>query len=637
MRVLVTGGSSGLGAALVARFAERGDSVLSCDVTTPAAELSGADVARATSAPDNSVVRRRLDVTSEDDWAATRAWVEQEWGGLDLLVNNAGVAGGGRVELCSLEEWQWIFDVNLFGMVRGTRAFVSLLKAQGSGRIVNTASLAGLVHPPGMGSYNAVKAAVVAFSETLSHELAPFGVGCTVVCPSYFKTNLMDSLRGQDVDLAAQLCAAGRVVPDQRRRHRGGGARRPRPRPRRGRPGRARAGGVRPQARRPRGLRRPDARNRGAGRPTHRSADGSADRHQQRGAGMSDPTTAVRDEDAFDVEAVAAWLREHGDDVPAGTPEVQQFPGGASNLTYLLRYPSRDLILRRPPGGQKARSAHDMGREHRIQSALAPVFPYVPGMVAFCDDPEVIGSDFYVMEKVEGTIPRSELPDGVSLDEQAAGQLCRDFLDVLVELHQVDPTAAGLDDLGRGAGYVARQVGGWSDRFRKARTDNVGDYETVMGWLEEHQPADIATTVIHNDFRLDNVVLATEGPVKVVGVLDWEMATLGDPLMDLGGAMAYWIQADDDADFLALRRQPSHLPGMLTRAEMVAHYTERMGYAVTPEQWRFYEVFGLFRLGAIAQQIYYRYHHGQTRNEAYAHFLPMVQLLEKRCERLIAP
>ncbi len=206
MRVLVTGGASGLGAALVARFAARGDQVLSCDVTTPAAELSGADVALTTSPPDNSVVvQRRLDVTSEDDWAATRAWVEQEWGGLDLLVNNAGVAGGGRVELCSLEDWQWIFDVNLFGVVRGTRTFVPMLKAQRSGRIVNTASLAGLVHPPGMGSYNAVKAAVVAFSETLSHELAPYGVGCTVVCPSYFRTNLMDSLRGQDTDLAAQL------------------------------------------------------------------------------------------------------------------------------------------------------------------------------------------------------------------------------------------------------------------------------------------------------------------------------------------------------------------------------------------------------------------------------------------------
>ncbi|MEP7090974.1 MAG: SDR family NAD(P)-dependent oxidoreductase, partial [Nocardioidaceae bacterium] len=152
---------------------------------------------------------RRFDVTSEDDWASARDWVEAEWGGLDVLVNNAGVAGGGRIELCSMADWEWIFDVNLFGVVRGTRAFTPMLKAQGSGWVVNTASLAGLVHPPGMGSYNAVKAAVVAFSETVSHELAPYGVGCSAVCPSYFRTHLMDSMRGGDPDLAASI---GRLV-----------------------------------------------------------------------------------------------------------------------------------------------------------------------------------------------------------------------------------------------------------------------------------------------------------------------------------------------------------------------------------------------------------------------------------------
>ena len=197
-RVLVTGGASGLGAALVAQFAARGDQVLSTD-------LSGADVAGTTPPADSSVVRRVLDVRSEEDWEAARAWVEQEWGGLDVLVNNAGVAGGGRIELCSLEDWRWLFDINLFGVVRGTRVFTPMLKAQGSGRIVNTASLAGLVHPPGMGSYNAVKAAVVAFSETTAHELAPYNVGCTAVCPSYFRTNLMGSLRGADTDLATHM------------------------------------------------------------------------------------------------------------------------------------------------------------------------------------------------------------------------------------------------------------------------------------------------------------------------------------------------------------------------------------------------------------------------------------------------
>jgi NAD(P)-dependent dehydrogenase (short-subunit alcohol dehydrogenase family) len=197
-RVLVTGAASGLGAALVSAFAERGDRVLATD-------LSAALGAMTPQRADKSVVRRALDVRSEEDWERARAWVEAEWGGLDVLVNNAGVAGGGRIELCSVEDWQWLFDINLFGVVRGTRAFTPMLKAQGSGRIVNTASLAGLVHPPGMGSYNAVKAAVVAFSETTAHELAPFGVGCTAVCPSYFRTNLVTSLRGEDTDLAEHM------------------------------------------------------------------------------------------------------------------------------------------------------------------------------------------------------------------------------------------------------------------------------------------------------------------------------------------------------------------------------------------------------------------------------------------------
>jgi NAD(P)-dependent dehydrogenase (short-subunit alcohol dehydrogenase family) len=196
MKVLVTGAASGLGLALTRRFTARGDRVLATDLADAPPADTGADAAAA---------YRRLDVRSEADWESARDWVEAEWGGLDVLVNNAGVAGGGRIELCSMDDWSWIVDINLFGVVRGTRAFTPMLKSQGSGRIVNVASLAGLVHPPGMGSYNAVKAAVVAFSETVAHELAPYGVGCSVVCPSYFRTNLMASLRGGDTDLAAHM------------------------------------------------------------------------------------------------------------------------------------------------------------------------------------------------------------------------------------------------------------------------------------------------------------------------------------------------------------------------------------------------------------------------------------------------
>lgn len=343
----------------------------------------------------------------------------------------------------------------------------------------------------------------------------------------------------------------------------------------------------------------------------------------------------VRGEDAFDVAAVDAWLRAAAPaaGLGAGPPDVRQFSGGASNLTYLLRYPARDLILRRPPPGVKAKSAHDMTREYRIQERLRPVYPYVPEMVALCEDPAVLGSDFYVMARVEGTIPRSRLPEGVAGDPDATRAMCVSVINRLCDLHAIDPVAAGLGDLGRGAGYVARQVDGWSRRYRDARTPNVPSFEGVMAWLDDLRPRDVATRVIHNDFRLDNVVLDPDDPMRVAGVLDWEMATLGDPLMDLGGALAYWVQADDGPGMRLLQRQPTHLPGMLTRAEVVAHYTARTGLPV--RHWPFYEVFGLFRLAVIIQQIYRRYHLRQTRNPAFRNFWIAVIYLDWRCRRIM--
>jgi aminoglycoside phosphotransferase (APT) family kinase protein len=352
----------------------------------------------------------------------------------------------------------------------------------------------------------------------------------------------------------------------------------------------------------------------------------------------ADESRPVRDEDAFDVEAVAGWLRGHaeafGDDL-VGTPEVGQFPGGASNLTYLLRYPGRDLILRRPPAGVKARSAHDMGREYLIQRALAPVFPYVARMVGHCADESVIGSEFYVMERLDGTILRKELP--FPLAPEDASTLCEHAWQALVRLHTVDVDAVPeLRQLSRGEGYVARQVAGWTDRLSRAATDDLGDWSGVTGWLAGHQPADVGRCLIHNDWRFDNLVLAPDDPLKVSGVLDWEMATVGDPLMDLGGALAYWIQADDDEFFQAFRRQPTTAPGMWTRERIAGWYCDRMGFSMDADRWRFYEVFGLFRLGVICQQIWYRYFHGQTHNEAYARFGPAVGYLEKRCRGLVA-
>ncbi len=343
----------------------------------------------------------------------------------------------------------------------------------------------------------------------------------------------------------------------------------------------------------------------------------------------------VRDEDAFDVDALAGWLTEH--EVPGAEPGVvplvRQFPGGASNLTYRIEYPLRSLILRRPPAGSTAKGAHDMGREFAVQSSLADAFPYVPRMLARCADPAVIGADFYVMAEIEGLILRAEPPGDFSLGAAETQRLCTAFVDRLVDLHQVDLHQTGLDGFGRGDGYVERQVRGWARRYDAARTPDAPAYVRTTRWLEAERPPDVGACLIHNDFRFDNVVLAPVEQERIVGVLDWEMATVGDPLMDVGGALAYWAQADDDATMLALRRQPTHLPGMLTRKEVWDHYAARTGIDTSGR--RFYEVFGLFRLAVIAQQIYRRYHDGQTHNPAYARFHELVHYLDGRCTRMI--
>ncbi|MFJ6248487.1 MULTISPECIES: phosphotransferase family protein [unclassified Streptomyces] len=344
--------------------------------------------------------------------------------------------------------------------------------------------------------------------------------------------------------------------------------------------------------------------------------------------------SAVRAEDAFDIEGVHVWLERHVEGLSGPAPDVVQFTGGASNRTYLLSYPhlGRELILRRPPAGGKAGSAHDVAREYRVQEALKPVFPLVPEVRALCRDPSVIGTDFYVMDKVPGVVLRGRPPRGMNLSPGRARALSETFVDTLADLHRIDPAAAGLADLGRGAGYVRRQVEGWTRRYERARTWNTPSFRRVTAWLAEHRPDDAALRVVHNDWRLDNLVL-DEKSLRVTGVLDWELATLGDPLMDLGSALAYWVQADDGRAARAMRRQPSHLPGMLTRTEIVERYRDRTG--LSTDDWPFYEVFGLFRLAVIAQQIYHRYHHKQTRNPAFRNLWPAVHYLDHRCRTTI--
>jgi aminoglycoside phosphotransferase (APT) family kinase protein len=341
---------------------------------------------------------------------------------------------------------------------------------------------------------------------------------------------------------------------------------------------------------------------------------------------------AMRKGEELDAERVHAWLAEHVPDL-RGRPTITQYLDGVSNWTYRLEYESHDLVLRRGPAGTKAKSAHDMGREYRLQKALAPVYRYVPEMLAYCDDLSVIGADFFVMRRVPGIILRKNLPRGLVLSAPMARTLCTRVLDTLIELHRVDHEAAGLAQLGKGKGYVRRQVEGWSDRYRKARTWNVPKGDHVMDWLAERIPTEERICITHNDFRFDNVVLDPDDLTRIAGVLDWELAALGDPLMDLGNSLAYWIEAADGRLAQLFRRQPTHLPGMLTRREVVEYYVDRMGFR--PNNLPFYEVFGLFRLSVIAQQVYYRYHHRQTRNPAFKHFWLAVAYLHHRCRRII--
>ncbi len=345
-----------------------------------------------------------------------------------------------------------------------------------------------------------------------------------------------------------------------------------------------------------------------------------------------DEAKSIREGEELDLAKVDAYLQAQNLDL-IGEIQVRQFPGGASNLTYLIQYDNRDMVLRRPPFGRIAKSAHDMIREANILEALKPVYPYVPQVLAQCQDHAVMGCDFYVMERIVGVIPRLDLPEDLQLSEPDVRKLCLNVVDKLIELHSVDYQKAGLDSMGKGGGYVKRQIEGWSDRYRKSITDDATSFEGVMEWLKSNMPEDIKTCVIHNDFRFDNVILNPDNPFEVIGVLDWEMATLGDPLMDLGNTLAYWVQADDVPEMQMMRRQPTHEKGMLTRREVIDYYLEKTGLSVP--SFDFYEIYGLFRLAVIIQQIYYRYYHGQTKDKRFAGFVHVAKYLEKRCLDLI--
>lgn len=324
------------------------------------------------------------------------------------------------------------------------------------------------------------------------------------------------------------------------------------------------------------------------------------------------------------------------DSIPglSGDITIRQFPGGFSNLTYLVTVGDREMVLRRPPAGKKAKTAHDMSREYRVLKALKPHFKYCPEPLVYTEDESVTGSPFYVMERLKGIILRKNFPDGFSLNPEQAEGLCDNLINVLCELHKIDYKKIGLEDFGKPEGYVKRQIEGWSRRYRDAITPDAPDYENVMKWLTEKMPPDSGyASIIHNDFKFDNVVLNPDNPLDIIGVLDWEMATLGDPLMELGSSLAYWVQKDDSDDLKMIRLMPTTAEGMLTREEIVRRYGDIMGMDI--KNFDYYYCFGLFRLAVIAQQIYYRYYHGQTKDERFRTLIFAVKILDDTAGKII--
>ncbi len=344
--------------------------------------------------------------------------------------------------------------------------------------------------------------------------------------------------------------------------------------------------------------------------------------------------TAVRPEDSFDINAVDTVLKQHIEGLQ-GTPRVQQFTSGASNLTYLLGYPGRELVLRRPPVGAKPKSGHSMWREYTVVKAIQPVYPAVPNVLYYAGhDDSTIGTEFYIMDRVPGRHLNTRIPEQWGWTLEHTRMFCHSFWDKLIELHQLDYHSVGLDNFGNPKGYIERQIRGWNERYEKALTEDAEPFEDVREWLDANRPQqESGHSILHGDFRIDNLILADDPMGSIKAVLDWEISALGDPLMDLGAALVYWIEPHDPESLKVLKKQPSDAPGMFTRREVVQYYAEQTGRKI--DDFTFFYAYGIFRLAVIAQQIYYRYYHRQTTNKAFAMYGPGARALGHYARQII--
>jgi aminoglycoside phosphotransferase (APT) family kinase protein len=339
---------------------------------------------------------------------------------------------------------------------------------------------------------------------------------------------------------------------------------------------------------------------------------------------LLDHPTAIRPGEELDLAKLEPYLRRHFPE-ETGLLKVSQFPSGHSNLTYSVHLGTTELVLRRPPFGSKVKSAHDMSREFRVLSKLHSVYSPAPQALFYCEEPEIIGAPFYLMEPVRGIILRRKLPPDLNFSAEKARALSESFVDNLVRLHRVDYASAGLADLGKPEGYLERQVRGWTERYYGSKTHDYPQVEKITAWMQQQMPPTSAVALIHNDYKYDNVVLDAGDITKIVGVLDWEMCTVGDPLTDLGTALAYWVDATDPEEVQKNRWGPTTEPGSFTRAEIVDYYAAKTGCDAS--QIAFYLAFARFKLAVIVQQIYYRYHQGLTKDERFASMPEKIAML----------
>ena len=339
----------------------------------------------------------------------------------------------------------------------------------------------------------------------------------------------------------------------------------------------------------------------------------------------TDTATNVRKGEEIEMEKLNAYLRNSASQV-GDVLEVTQFAGGFSNLTYCLKTSSGEYVLRRPPFGANIKSAHDMGREFKVLRLLKKHYSKVPAPVAYCEDIEVIGAPFYIMERLQGNILRAANAPKMQLSPEVLGLSSQSLVDNLVTLHGLDIDATGLIQLGKPDGYVQRQVEGWIKRYYNSETDKIESLDSVAEWLNSNLPVEHKAAFIHNDYKYDNVIFNPDNLADIVGVLDWEMATVGDPLMDLGGTLAYWSEPTDSDEIKYFNL--TWLPGNLTRQGVIDRYAEKSGRDVS--NILFYYVFGLYKNAVIAQQIYARWKQGHSKDPRFGMLLPIIQGLGSR-------